>query len=368
LLAERRTGGPAPWSRVVYDITRGTNRAGAGMGIHRDGIAFVLGAGASRGVSYANLGDIPSPLDGDFFDLLQRLAPHAKDRESVDRVLSWVLPLPGEFRCSMERTFYTLHQQAYLRRHLITDDKGVGEEEVVGNFARVVQAILRAAHGQKICTFHEKLFGSLGNEDSIVSFNYDLVVERALMKRADRERVPFERGRYALSGPSTKENDFPTILKLHGSSNWVWNESRTDFELRDKKWKDFEKSPRYMRHSTHRTDFPIFLPFWDKRIEQGPWLGLWRSAYQRLRKAKVLFVWGYSLPVTDIKVRELLNISIQDSGRGMKLCIVDPSPQTRQRWRDLLTHALFWEYRSIQEFFDNRPPWFILRFGSNGAA
>jgi hypothetical protein len=132
------------------------------MSTDRRGIAFILGAGASRGVSYANLGDLPSPLDGDFFDLLQRLEPHPKDKESVDRVLDWVSRLPGDFRRSMERTFYTLHQRAYLKRHLVTDDKGVGEEEVVGNFARAVQAVLRAAHGQKICTFHPKDLPRIG--------------------------------------------------------------------------------------------------------------------------------------------------------------------------------------------------------------
>jgi hypothetical protein len=177
------------------------------------------------------------------------------------------------------------------------------------------------------------------------------------MKRADRKGVSFGRRLYALTEASTKGNDFPTVLKLHGSSNWVWNESKTGFELRDKKWKDFEKSPRYMRHSTHQTDFPIFLPFWDKRVEEEPWVRLWRSAYHRLRNAKLLFVWGYSLPVTDIKARELFEISIRDKGKGVILCVVDPARGTRQRWRTLMSDSLFWEYDRIQDFFLNKPPW-----------
>jgi hypothetical protein len=43
-------------------------------------VTLVLGAGASRGVSYAHQGRIPSPLDGDFFDLLQRLELPAEMR------------------------------------------------------------------------------------------------------------------------------------------------------------------------------------------------------------------------------------------------------------------------------------------------
>jgi hypothetical protein len=41
---------------------------------------LVLGAGASRAVSYAHQGEMLSPLDSDFFDLLQRLAGRRKSR------------------------------------------------------------------------------------------------------------------------------------------------------------------------------------------------------------------------------------------------------------------------------------------------
>jgi hypothetical protein len=73
------------------------------------GIALVLGAGASRGVSYAKTRDIPSPLDRDFFDLLQRLDPNGKDEQQIDRTLRWVQQLPIEYWRSMEKSFYTLH-------------------------------------------------------------------------------------------------------------------------------------------------------------------------------------------------------------------------------------------------------------------
>jgi hypothetical protein len=68
---------------------------------------LVLGAGASRAVSYANTGDIPSPLDSDFFDLLQRLEPHEKDEPAVKAVLEWSMePKDVGLRRSMERLFY----------------------------------------------------------------------------------------------------------------------------------------------------------------------------------------------------------------------------------------------------------------------
>jgi hypothetical protein len=48
--------------------------------------AVVLGAGASRSVSYAHEREQPSPLDSDFFDLLNRLEPHTEDIAAVQFV------------------------------------------------------------------------------------------------------------------------------------------------------------------------------------------------------------------------------------------------------------------------------------------
>jgi hypothetical protein len=90
----------------------------SGYGLVLMNVAVVLGAGASRGVSYARQRDIPSPLDRDFFDLLQRFDPDEKDEECVERTLRWAQQLPDEYWRSMERSFYTLHLKAYLLRKL----------------------------------------------------------------------------------------------------------------------------------------------------------------------------------------------------------------------------------------------------------
>jgi len=57
-------------------------------------IAVVLGAGASRGVSYAETCDIQSPLDTDFFDLLQRVDAGSSDEQAVKSVVKQVQKLP----------------------------------------------------------------------------------------------------------------------------------------------------------------------------------------------------------------------------------------------------------------------------------
>jgi hypothetical protein len=78
--------------------------------------AVVLGAGASRSVSYAHDREQPSPLDSDFFDLLIRLEPTNHDTSAVEFVRKQIGALPLHDRRSMERSFYTIHLRAFMAR------------------------------------------------------------------------------------------------------------------------------------------------------------------------------------------------------------------------------------------------------------
>ena len=126
----------------------------------RDSVTFVLGAGASRAVSYARTTDVPSPLDRDFFDLLQRLEAKEKDEAAIGWVLEKMATLPFEYRRSLEKAFYTLHLRSYLRRKLAGADNSE-EEAVVSHFARAVVALLRKAHGTHTCEHHKYVLQGL---------------------------------------------------------------------------------------------------------------------------------------------------------------------------------------------------------------
>jgi hypothetical protein len=320
----------------------------------RDSVTFVLGAGASRGVSYARKTDVPSPLDRDFFDLLQRLEPKEKDEAAVGWVVERMLSLPSDYRRSLERTFYTLHLRSYLRRKLSGADESE-EQAVVGHFARAVVALLRKAHGTHTCENHQYLFQGLGRNDAVISFNYDLVVERALRVDAEKNAVAFNPAMYRLKADDQAIPHFPNVLKLHGSVNWELDGEQ--FRVRTGGWDDFADTPGYRGYSGEGTRFPIFLPFWDKQVTRGPWLPLWRKAHQQLQKTKYIIVWGFSLSPTDVKARELFTISVLDGGVDRRLCVIDPSQATRDRWRDLLPNAQYWEYDSIRAFRSASPAW-----------
>jgi SIR2-like domain len=319
-----------------------------------DGIVtLVLGAGASRSVSYAASRDLPSPLDRDFFDLLQRRRPRHTDRVAVDWVLDNMATLPADYRRSLERAFYTLQVRAHLRHKLAA---GPSDEEanLVGYFARAVVGVLREAHGKEICRHHLILLRDLQTRDAVISFNYDLVPERALRLSAG-PKVTFSPKIYCLNPDETPPPELPKLLKLHGSVNWTIDGK--DISVRTQDWRSFDEAPGYRGYKGEGTKFPIFLPFWDKRVTNQPWLPLWREAHAQLRRTKYLIVWGFSLPLTDVKARELFSIATADGGGDKRLCVIDPSQQTRDRWRDLLPNAQYWEYQNIYEFLSASPTW-----------
>ena len=281
--------------------------------------AIVLGAGASRGVSYADTASVRSPLDSDFFDLLEQLQDPddfpEKDPSKVRQLLQWQKSLPKESQNSFERAFYTLQTKAYLLENFTSKSETKPRDvEIVEAFATSVNALLRKAHTTRTCDYHKRLFAKLGGSDTIISFNYDLVAERALKNRAQHEGAAFGPWLYSLGAEANHGSNLPTLLKLHGSSNWrlVGERDNEQICVNTKEWSELDSQPGYRGYQGTGTRFPIFLPFWDKRIEKGPWLALWRTAYQRLKQVEELIVWGYSLPTTDIKVEQLFRLAFGD--------------------------------------------------------
>lgn len=316
--------------------------------------AVVLGAGASRNVSYAYEREQPSPLDYDFFDLLCRLDPRPEDADAARFVREQIEALPLDYRHSMERSFYTIQLRAYMARKLgATRNPQPTDHKIMASFARCIQALLRSAHGTEACENHRKLLAGLRHHDSIISFNYDLVVERALRTIAAKDRAQFGPWVYGLADPP-EDYDLPTVLKLHGSSNWRLR-PKGHFELLKNKWSDFDRTPGYRGHKGTGTIFPIFLPFWDKQIEREPWRQLWHNCLAKLEATGTLIVWGYSLPITDIKAQQLFTLGL--GGRRFRLCVIDPAAATRSRWREMFPEALYWEYTNIRTFLKHPPRW-----------
>jgi hypothetical protein len=135
--------------------------------------------------------------------------------------------------------------------------------------------------------------------------------------------------------------DTMTLIKLYGSTNWYWDESsRTadsivQIALRSR-WADPE--PAYSTGS-HKAPgkVPLIVPptmgkstFFDNPVIRD----LWHEAYLALLGADRLFVLGYSLPLTDLLVRSLLEASQLDE---KEIWIVNPDRYIVERFAHLGT-------------------------------
>ena len=350
-------------------------------------VTVILGAGASRDVSYAtgetdsasDLGPrMPSPLDSDFFDLLQRFEAQTQDgavREAMHRILNRVFKWKGEpIWQSMEKMFYSLHVSATLEYRLIAPGERDLARELVNDFMLSIRALLNEAHATRRCSKHARLLQHLRASDAVVSFNYDFVAESALVQlHAGCNGKPFGDWFYGFSDrPSEAHNDVPTLYKLHGSLNWQLEEDshgeiQTARKNWPKTWNQFDKEVEYLpkESSGNSTDKyqqpPILLPYWDKRVEKGLWLKIWKATAQQLLRTHSLIVWGYSLPTTDLKARELLRLAcLAQHANLTRVAVIDTSRDTRDRWRSMFVKKQFWGFSNFEEFDK-----FLLREHSN---
>lgn len=197
-----------------------------------------------------------------------------------------------------------------------------------------------------------KWFGKSGSIPTIITFNYDLVLERSLFQvlinmyyDSYDNRVPFDGFslnyfykyfvpeyykinyvNYNFSNQKTgtiiKKVDSALtgmvaeieILKLHGSLNFPLSSMS-----------DGDSSPGL----TARIENPYILPPVSNKQSNGPGNESWKVALNRLREAKNVVFVGYSLPKTDMYMQFFLKAALGPNQNLNKINVFDPI-----LWRD----------------------------------
>jgi hypothetical protein len=212
---------------------------------------------------------------------------------------------------------------------------------------------------------YDKLLKKAAKTDAFMTFNYDLQLDCAL------ERIfgwSPETG-YGLSfkkmlrrdeswyTPSNKKADAPTLLKLHGSLNWL---NSNGYFHRPPSTLDYDKKyigQRYLAETLYR--FPgqpafgmtvgvpengveiilqlnIVPPTLRKQLfgasDNEPLRDVWTLADQSLSQAERIIVIGYSLPPTDFHAEWLMRASVQKNKYDkIDLIVVNPDGNVAKR-------------------------------------
>lgn len=208
---------------------------------------------------------------------------------------------------------------------------------------------------------HRNQQGYVFNQDTIISFNYDVVIEASAAvynwKRLNANTVTrtlegiqfnvmHDKDNFTIESLSKQfidsmdESFFKTgnicsnsdnaikLIKLHGSTNWL----------------DSSKN--------------LFLvpPTWnksDKKVSK-----LWNIAYSELKNAKRIIIIGYSFPETDIYVKSLLALALNENKILQSIYFVNPDKaQVKDRCHSLLDDHFkkYCDYKewTFSEFIDS---------------
>jgi len=157
------------------------------------------------------------------------------------------------------------------------------------------------------------------NENSIITFNYDLLVEDALRKLS----VPFN---YGIDLKNIDTSNQVEVLKLHGSINWGKPPSST---------------ASYVIHNSYdellnRQQSPQLVPPTWRKIFTGPLRQIWDNSLKSLEKATRIIVIGFSIPPTDNHFKYLIAAGLQNNISLREIVFINPDKeQIEQRVSDL---------------------------------
>lgn len=330
----------------------------------RGDIVVVLGAGATRGASWVtDSSTVLPPLNADFFTQLQRIQAR-KHQGVVAEILRDVVGLYGpNFQLTLEQYFtqlesliqmteVTLKNPRYTKERLerMRDRLLLGVSAVLEESADVVKQTSAAKKGGG-CEHHSQIVEALSPRDTIISFNYDCVIDHALMT-AGANKWSAQYG-YGFPNPQRVKgfikwqddnaphaaNESINLLKLHGSLNFFPFPEGEDEEIR-------------LRERTYRQTgnekYEIVPPEFGKRFDRPVFKTLWKRAERAVRLARRITLIGFSFTPTDTHVDSFFRTALAQNKKLEQLIIVNPSVEDRRHIRSVFASQLSRSIRVTQ--------------------
>jgi hypothetical protein len=221
-------------------------------------------------------------------------------------------------------------------------------------------------------------------EMSFVTFNQDLVIEKAIESARHTQRyqsIPWSLG--AAYGIPFKdmhpvdprwsfrdvqgEPSIP-IHKLHGSLNWLFTvRSGSDPKNSIRKptsalhclnSSEILDDLRYITRGKQRTKSQDVVPLIVPPIsEKGSTFGqavapVWRNAASDLASCDSLVFFGYSLPPADVWASAMLRAAIHANQNLSEVCVIDPSSTSAARIRDVIGNRPMHQYPNVPSFLE----------------
>lgn len=320
-------------------------------------LVILLGAGATRGAFHDKV--LPPPLDADFFDVAGQIAGRGTKRLAT-RVLRDVFALYGRVSgIGLEQYFRDIETRAEIGRFAKSRNKPKDWEKRQHDLEELIRRVLlhttcdlsEGAAKISASKVHEEVLGHVRDGDTLITFNYDTVIEESFLNNeivwdpgdgygvdASGRTKGWAKSWRARREVSGSVQSTVKLLKLHGSLNW------TLYQTNKVRLKPMPYVVRSRRGAPVTDKCSILPPGWHKRIDRNPYRQLWREARLRLESCSSLAIIGYSLPDADLLAKALFaEVSRLRAARKQfleHLYVADPSDAVKDRLVTLFVPAL----------------------------
>ena len=307
---------------------------------------FFTGAGASHGSEFS------LPVMKGFFE-----EEHLKNYPNLNNFIQKLYPKDPLEEVNME-SFIT---------HLEMSLEGFGASwgrlggivfDVRKEFTNYLVSRLSGPVEDKVCNKHLRLFRNMDKSDTILSLNYDSVVENVLFKLAIKAGIPhnetylershdllIELMRLGGNRPSDyfEHQHMGYFIQLHGSINWLYCPKEDCHHHRFFFPNEIDK-PKLHCHAGDPCqicgsglELVIVPPTMRKAFERFPKFGLlWHLAFRKLIDAEHIVMVGLSLPDSDYYLKWLVKEAMLNRKNPPQLTIVNPDAEAISRTKSLI--------------------------------
>jgi hypothetical protein len=361
---------------------------------------LIIGAGCSQNYNQAtsNIEGLVSPLDSNFFKMAKKvllnttlepnltlqiegIVHHLHRLYGYDPfdICDWIntpnssrfLEILDDDRLSLEKvmTQLILENEIFQRippfngyyqgnnRTINVDDSPFALIELIA------LTISKALQGP-VCSEHIKLANSLSKGDIVISFNYDILMDNALRESKkftdSGYLVPFQKVSDGQNWRRAEdESSDITLLKLHGSLNWLHcsNCDGTFLNRSEKispEYSSFPKNCPSCGESNAYFQRVIVPPLLAKDYSLQPLKLLWGLANRYVARAQEIVIIGYSFPPTDFATEALLRDSLPwGRQKQTHFTIVNPDEKVYDRFKKIFNSSVLEWKSSLKEYLNS---------------
>ncbi|WP_066634537.1 hypothetical protein [Desulfolucanica intricata] len=309
---------------------------------------YVLGAGASAGYKGSLIGE-QSPVASNFFQKAAKVRHIHKigsrsfgdEKITYHHLFNFINKFWGISETELELS--TLDMEEVLT--LLHIELEENPNEFLHN-ANQEYLLLMALTFEKIlygetCLYHLKIAKNLKPGDIIISFNYESLIDNALLVTGTDRRNPLHWNLpdgYGIpclpinNDYSSSEQSNVLLLKMHGSFNWLYcfhcHNLYSQIKLHENGYCFFNLPWRASPciKCGRPLNQVLIPPTQMKSYDAIPFIEkIWRQALMGLARAKKIVVIGYSFPPTDFRSKWLFRKALSQNNSLEKVIAVNHS-------------------------------------------